>query len=142
MVEESTACDPVALVRRAFDAGNSGDIDAVVAFQAPDSVWDLSDLALGVFEGTAAIRGWLEDWFGAWADLRLDVREIVNLDQGVVFASVLEAGRPVEGGGHVEQERGWVILIDQGKILRTAIYLEHEEARAAAERLAQERADG
>jgi ketosteroid isomerase-like protein len=139
MVEGSTASDPVELVRRAFDAGNSGDIDAVVAFQTPDSVWDLSDLGLGVFEGGAAIRGWLEDWFGAWADLRLDVREIVNLGRGVVFACVLEAGRPAQGGGHVEQQRGWAILGANGKIARTAIYGDVGEARADAERLAQER---
>ena len=142
MVEESTAWDPVALVRRAFDAGNSGDIDAVVAFQAPDSVWDLSDLGLGVFEGAAAIRGWLEDWFEAWADLRLDVGEMVDFGQGVVFASVLEGGRPAQGGGHVEQQRWWAILGENGKIARTIIYADIDEARAAAERLAQERADG
>jgi ketosteroid isomerase-like protein len=142
MAEDSTSPDPVGLVRRAFDAGNRHDIEAVVAFQASDSVWDLSDLGLGVFEGAAAIRGWLEDWFGAWAGLRLDVGEMVDFGHGVVFASVLEGGHPAQGGGHIEQQRGWAILGESGKIARTMIYGNIDEARAAAERLAQERADG
>jgi hypothetical protein len=84
---------PVDLVREAFRAGNRRDLDAIVGFHATDAVWDLSDQGLGVFEGAGAVRGWLEDWFGAWADLHLDVREIVDLGTGVVFACVLEAGR-------------------------------------------------
>jgi ketosteroid isomerase-like protein len=139
MADEAATPDAVDLVRQAFDAGNGGDIDAVVAFQAPDSVWDLSDLGLGVFEGAAAIRGWLEDWFGAWVGLRLDMREIVDLGRGVVFASVLEGGRPAKGGGHIEQQRGWAILGENGKITHTMIYGDIDEARAAAERLAEER---
>jgi ketosteroid isomerase-like protein len=138
MAEESTTLE---LVRQAFDSGNRGDIDAVMGFQASESVWDLSDLGLGVFEGTTAIRAWLEDWFGAWVDLHLDVRETVDLGQGVVFASVLEGGRPALGGGHVEQQRGWSILGENGRITRTTIYGDIDEARAAAERVVQKRAD-
>jgi ketosteroid isomerase-like protein len=139
MPEGSMTPDPVDLVREAFDAGNRRDLDAIVGFHAADAVWDLSDQGLGVFEGAGAVRGWLEDWFGAWADLRLDVREIVDLGKGVVFACVLEAGRPAEGGGHVEQQRGWVVLAERGKLAHIAIMLDAPEARATAERLAQER---
>jgi ketosteroid isomerase-like protein len=139
MAEVDATPGPVDLVREAFGAGNRRDLDAIVGFHATDAVWDLSDQGLGVFEGAGAVRGWLEDWFGAWADLRLDVREIVDLGTGVVFACVLEAGRPAVGGGHVEQERGWVVLAEHGKLARIAIMLDAHEARAAAERLAKER---
>jgi ketosteroid isomerase-like protein len=139
MPEESTTPDLVELVRQAFDAGNRHDVDAIMGFHAPEAVWDLSDLGLGTFEGATAIRGWIEDWFGAWVDLRLDVQEIIDLGHGVVVSPVREEGRLAVGDGHVEQQRGWIILGGQGGIARTAIYLDPDEARAAAERLAEER---
>ena len=140
--DEPATPEPIDLVRQAFDAGNRHDVDAIVSFHAPEAVWDLSDQGLGSYEGAAAITGWIEDWFGTWADLRLDVLDVVELGHGVVFAQVREEGRFADGGGHAEQQRGWVILAAQGAIARTAIYLNADEARTAAERLAQERADG
>ena len=108
MPEESTTPDLVELVRQAFDAGNRHDVDAIMGLHAHDAVWDLSDQGLGTFEGVAAIRGWVEDWFGTWADLRLDVLDVVDLGHGgVVFSRVREEGRLAEGDGHVEQQRGW-----------------------------------
>ncbi len=142
MSEESTTPDLVELVRQAFDAGNRHDVDAIMGFHTPGAVWDLSDQGLGTFEGVAAIRGWVEDWFGTWADLHLDVLDVVDLGHGVAFSRVREEGRLPDGGGHVEQQRGWVILGDQGKIARTEIYLDIGAGCAAAERLAEERADG
>jgi ketosteroid isomerase-like protein len=139
MAEESTAPTPMELVRQAFDAGNRHDVDAIMGLHAPDAVWDLSDEGLGTFEGVAAIRGWVEDWFGVWVDLRLDVLDVVDLGHGVVFSRVREEGRLADGGGQVEQQRAWVILGGQGKIARTAIYLDIAAGCAAAERPADKR---
>ena len=137
--DESTTPNLVELTRRAFDAGSRHDIDAIMGFHAPDAAWDLSDLGLGTFDGAAAIRGFVEDWFATWQDLVLEVEEIVDLGHGVVFALVREEGRPTASGGHVEQRRGWVTLWVKGKIARIVIYLNIDEARAAAERLAESR---
>jgi len=137
MSEESLS--PVELVRQAFNAGNRHDVDTIMGFHAPEAVWDLSDQGLGTFEGAAAIRGWIEDWFRTWADLRLDVLDVVDLGHGVVFSRVRENGRLADGGGRVEQQRGWVILGVRGKIARTEIYLDIGAGSDAAERLAEER---
>ena len=110
-----------------------------MGLHAPEAVWDLSDQGLGTFEGVAAISGWVEDWFGTWADLRMDVLDVVDLGNGVVFSRVREEGRLADGDGHVEQQRGWVILGVQGKIGRAEIYLDIGAGCAAAERLAEER---
>ena len=139
MSQESTTRDLVELTRQAFDAGSRHDIDAIMGFHVPGAIWDLSDLGLGTFDGSAAIRGFVEDWFATWQDLVLEAEEIVDLGQGVVFAPVREEGRPTASGGHVEQQRGWVTLWVEGNITRIVIYLEIDEARAAAERLAEER---
>jgi ketosteroid isomerase-like protein len=139
MPEESTTPDLVELVRRAFEAANRHDVHAVMGFYAPDAVWDLSDLGPGTFEGAAAIRDFIEDWFGTWEDHLVETEAIVDLGHGVVFSSVREDGRLAGSDGHVEQRRGWVILGAQEQIERVEIYLDIDEARAAAERLAEER---
>jgi hypothetical protein len=57
-----------------------------------------------------------------------------------VFAVVVQEGVPAgsAGHGHVSQREGWVFLWERGLIARLTIS-EVDEARAAAERLAEER---
>jgi ketosteroid isomerase-like protein len=139
MAQEPTTPDLDELTRRAFEVAKSHDLDAIMSFFAPDAVWDLSDLGLEIFEGAAAIRRFLEEWFGTFEDHRADVEEIFDLGSGVVFSRVREEGRLVGSGGRVEQHRGWVVLWVRGEIVRGGVYLAPDEARAAAERLAEER---
>ena len=87
MPEESTTTDPVELTRLAFEAVNQRDIDAVMSFFAPDGVLD-GRAAGGLYEGRAAIRGFLDDWFSSFAELRMEVEELVVLDDGVLLAVV------------------------------------------------------
>ena len=137
MPEESTTSDLVELVRRQFEAGNRRDLDAVTSSFAPDAVMD--GRALGDhFEGRAAIRSFVEEWFGAYEELEYGLEEVRDLGNGVVFAVVVQDGRLVGSAGHVRQREGWVFLWVGGLIARLSIY-DLDEARAAAERLAQER---
>jgi ketosteroid isomerase-like protein len=139
MSQESTTPDLVELTRHAFEVANRHDLDALMGFYAPDAVWDLSDLGIGTFEGDAAIRSFIEDWWGTWGDHLIEVREILHLGDGVVFSSVREDGRLVGSDGHVEQRRGWVFQWLQEKIAWIETYLAIDDARAAAERLAESR---
>lgn len=41
-----------------------------MSFHASDAVWDASKTGAGTFEGAAAVRGFLEDWYGAFDELR------------------------------------------------------------------------
>ena len=137
MPEESATDEAVELVRRQFDAGNRGDLDAVTSSFAPDGVFD--GRALGDhFEGRAAIRSFLEDWFGAYEELEFGLEEVRDLGKGVVFSVVNQDGRPAGSAGHVRQREGWVYVCVGGLITSLTIS-DIDEARAAAERLAQER---
>ena len=137
MPEESTTSDLVELVRRQFEAGNRRDLDAVTSSFAPDAVMD--GRALGDhFEGRAAIRSFIEDWFGAYEELKFALEEVRDLGKGVVFAVVIQNGRPVGSAGHVRQREGWVYVWVGGLIAQFTVS-DIDEARAAAERLAQER---
>jgi ketosteroid isomerase-like protein len=135
MSEESTIPDLAELTRLAFEAVNRRDIDAVMGFFAPDAFL----AGFEVVEGRAAIRGFLDEWFGSFAELRFEVEEFVVLDDGVVLAVVSQEGRPVGVDGQVHQREGWAIHWSaDGLIVRLTTDNDIDEARAAAERLAQE----
>ena len=137
MSEESTTPDLVELVRRQSEAGNRRDLDAVTSSFAPDAVFE--GRALGdTFEGRAAIRSFLENWFGAYEELAFGFEEVRDLGKGVVFAVVTQNGRLVGSAGHVRQREGWIYVWARGLIARLTIH-EVDEARATAERLAEER---
>jgi ketosteroid isomerase-like protein len=137
MSEESTTPEPAELTRRVFEAVNQPDIDAVMSFFAPDAVLDGR---VEVVEGRAAIRGFLDDWFGSFAELRMEVEEFVVLDDGVVLAVVKQEGRPVGVGGQVHQREGWAICWSaDGLLVRLTTRTDIDEARSAAERLAESR---
>jgi len=137
--EEATTPDLVEVTRRALEAGSRHDIDALMGFYAPNAVWDMSNVGIGTFEGVAAIRSFVEDWLGTWGDHTIEAEEIVDLGHGVVLSSVREDGRLVGSDGHVEQRRVGVLVWVRGVIERNATYADINEARAAAERLAEER---
>ena len=114
----------------------SGEANINMCF-APDAVMD--GRALGDhFEGRAAIRSFIEDWFGVYEELEFGLEEVHDLGKGVVFAVVTQNGRPVGSAGHVQQREGWVYVWVGGLIAQFTIS-DIDEARAAAERLAQER---
>jgi ketosteroid isomerase-like protein len=137
MTEESTTPDVVELVRKQVEALDRGDIDGVMSTVTEDGVLD-GRLAGGFFEGRAAIRGFLEEWFEVYEELGFEIEEISHLGAEVVFAVVIQDGRLAGGGGHVRQREGWVYLCVGGLVARLTTS-DVDEARAAAERLAQER---
>jgi ketosteroid isomerase-like protein len=141
MTEEPTTPDLVELTRRAVECASRGDLDAVLGFFAPDAEWDSWRVG-ETFEGRAAIRQRFEDWHGVFEDLNFEIREILDLGNGVVFAAVHQDARPTGSSAHVEAQEGWVVVWEEGLIVRRAAFADIDEARAAAERLAKERADG
>jgi ketosteroid isomerase-like protein len=139
MSEESTTPDLVELTRRQFEAVNRGDLDALLSFFAPDVVVDLSQRDLPSFEGVPAIRGFLEDWIGSYEELRWEPEEVLDLGNGVVFAVVYQNARPAGSTGQVWQREGWVWVWVGDLTARMTTYGDIDEARAAAERFAEER---
>src|SRR3954470_11233915 len=137
MPDESTAPNPAELTRRAFEAVNRRDIDAVMSFFAPDAVLDGR---LFLAEGRGAIRDFLDDWLGSYAEVRYEVEEFVVLDDGVVLAVVKQEGRPVGVEGQVHQREGWAICWSaDGLLVRLTTRTDIDEVHAAAERTAESR---
>jgi ketosteroid isomerase-like protein len=135
--QESTTPDLVELVGRAFEAVNRRDVDAVINSFAVDAVFE--GRALGdIFEGHTVIRSFIEEWFGLYEELEYRLEEARDLGNGVVFAVVVQDGRPVGSAGHVHQREGWVVVWVRDSIARITVS-EVDEGRAAAERLAKSR---
>ena len=142
MTDESTTPDLVELQKRLTEAANRRDVDAIVAFYAPDGVYDMSPMGMGTFEGQVGSRGFLEDWFVSYEEYELEAEESLDLGKGVGFRVLIQKGRPVGSSGEVQLRYAAVGVWDDGKIARMTNYNDIDEARAAAERVAQERAGG
>lgn len=136
MSERSTAPDLVALVRRAYEASSDGDLDVMIAVYGPDAI--LVTERFGRFEGPAAIRGYYKDWLGSFEDLVIEL-DLQDLGSGVVFAGQLLRGRHPSSISEIHMANAAVHEFADGLIVRSTTYVDVDEARAAAGRLARER---
>ena len=110
-----------------------------MSFYAPDAVWDVSSAGFGIFEGVAAIRGFLEDWIGVYEEHEYKQEEGQDLGNGVLFVVASLGGRLVGSAGRVQERWGYTVTWADGMIVRVILSADIDEARAAAERLAESR---
>jgi ketosteroid isomerase-like protein len=140
MSEESTTPDLVELTRSLWEAASRRDCDAVMGFFGPEPVWETTLVTL---DGSAAIRERLEEWFGAFDVLEFELEETLDLGNGVTLAVVNQRARPAgsssSSGGYIERQEALIGVWHEGVVTRATTFLDIDEARAAAERLAKER---
>ena len=140
MPEESATPDPIGLTRDFYDAmDREWDFDALAVFFAPEAVWDLSESHLGRYEGIGAIRDFLVGYWETWEDHHHEIEEILDLGHGVLSVAIREDGCPRDSRARVQARHLQVFEWVRGQILRITGYPDINEARAAAERLAEER---
>jgi ketosteroid isomerase-like protein len=138
MPEKSPTPDLVALTRQAIDASRRGDYDAAMGLFAPDVVWESLD-GLGMFEGAAAVRGFLEDFRSGYESFETEPEEILDMGRGIVFVVIRHTGRVRGGAGAVEGRFAWAIGSEQGLVVHVKAGSDIGKVRRAAERLAEER---
>ena len=140
MSEKSATRDPVELTRRFYETmDRDWDFDALAGFFASDAVWDLSGSHLGVYEGVAAIGDFLVSYWATWEDHHHEIEEILDFGHGVLSVGIWEDGCPRGSDRRVQARHLQVFEWVQGEIVRITGYPDIDEARAAAERLAEER---
>ena len=137
MSEDSTTPDPVELARRFLAAVNRRDVDAVERFYAQDSV--LRSAEIGTLAGPAAIRSFFEDMLSRYDEFHGELEEIIDLGSGVGFLVTVCRGRPVGSEEEVQLRLASVLVGTESVIQRQTNYLDIDEARVAAERLAASR---
>jgi limonene-1,2-epoxide hydrolase len=126
------------LMRRFTDTLERRDFDEALRFFGPDPEWDMSAMGMGTFNGPVAIRGLLEDWTASYDEWEIQFEQPLDFGSGVMLASFLERGRPAGSTGSVQLRYAAVGQWAADMILRVATYSDIDEARAAAEQLAQE----
>ena len=140
MDEESTTPDLEELSRRLNEAVNRGDFDTAAAMYTPDAVYDGTPMDGEVTKGRDAIRGFLEEWFGAYEEWEQVAEESRDLGNGVRFGVNRQRARPAGSSGLVELHYAFVAIVRGDSLIeRVTYYADIDEARAAAERLAEER---
>jgi ketosteroid isomerase-like protein len=139
MPHESTTPAPEEAVRRSMAAAARHDFDGVLAAYRPDAVWDMSTTGVGVFEGRDAIRGFFEDWLAAYEQYEHLIEQFRDPGSGVTLGAYLRRGRPAGSRGFVALRYADVETWRDGLIERSTNHTDVDEARAAAERLAEER---
>jgi|SRR5271169_453474 len=137
MSEETATPDLVELVRSFLDTANQRDFAALMSYFAEDAVWGTR--IIGVFEGRAAIRSFIEAWFGTYQDYEQSLEEVHELANGVTVSVVVAHGKHGESGSVIEQRIVGVGTWRDGLIKSMTTYGDIVEGRAAAERLAEER---
>src|SRR6266576_1942269 len=116
MSQESTTPDLVQLGDRFLEAVNRRDFDAMLSFFAPDAVWENMG-ALGTFEGEAAIRGFLQDWYASYEELEIEPEERLDLGNGVTFSVGIQKARLVGSSGEIRHRNAVVTVWVDGLIV-------------------------
>ena len=127
----------VDLVRRAFDAFNRGGRDARAseAVLAPDVVWEValgvSDFD-GVYRGRAAVRRFWRTWVADFADLRLEIEELIDAGERV-FCVIRPMGRGRRSGIQVTGGLTFpVFTVRDGLVVRYQLFADRQKALEAA----------
>jgi ketosteroid isomerase-like protein len=141
MPEESTTPDLEELGRRSLEAAKRGDVPTMLSNFDPDSVWDDTAIGLGTHDGLEEIREHLEDWIGSYEEFEVKIEEWLDLGNGVTLEVNVQKGRPLGSTGEVHLRYAGVTIWVDGKVKRFTTYTDIDEARAAAKRLAEERAE-
>jgi len=136
MPKESTTAGLVELARRSVEAE---DLEAALSFYAAHAVWDASPWEMGVFEGGTAVRGFFEDWRSSDYRIERTAEEIRDLGNESTFAVIVEGAHVVGSSGSVQLRYAAVAQWTDGLIVRNTTYTDITQARAADERLVEER---
>ena len=122
----------VALVRRGFASANAGDWESFFRDVAPNWELDWSRTrgpeVPGVYRGEEAQRVFL-DWVESWQSVWIEPHEFIELGEHVVVPSTMHfVGRD---GIEVEARNTWTVTIRDGKIVRSCLYQDKQEALKA-----------
>ena len=91
-----------------------------------------------MYEGPAAIRAFIGEWWDVFEELALEPENILDLGRGIVFSLVRQTARPANSTGRVQRREAYVLEWVEDMIRQVTVYTDIDDGRAAAERLAEE----
>lgn len=123
----------VETVRRAHDALNSGDVEALVAECAPSFRLDMSDRVLNpdVYEGHEGIRRFVAEVHDAWEAFTWEPEELVESGE-LVLALVRSTGRGRGSGLELERRAAMLWTVPEERAVSLRFFRDRDAARRAA----------
>jgi ketosteroid isomerase-like protein len=128
----------VEVFRRAFEEFTRGGWEPLFGtIWAPEIVWDMSPAGiagLGVYHGFDELTSFFEDWFSTFPfdDWEQELDKVIDCGDEVVVALTRQRGRGSASGVSVELEYAQVITFRGGKIVRSVVYTDRDQALKAA----------
>jgi ketosteroid isomerase-like protein len=124
----------VALMRRALEAFNSGDPDAVAELAHPEAQLEENTPGLDrVYVGPEGFRQWYQEAvIEAWEDFRVDDQELRALDHEQVLLHGRLRARGRQSGVEVDMSTFQIIGVKDGMVARRRQYFTEAEALEAA----------
>jgi ketosteroid isomerase-like protein len=122
------------LVRRALDAYQRGDYEALLAFMHPEvEVYSTPELANPVEAvGREAWLRWIGDWLEVWESFEIEALAIDSVGDHHVIADMRQYGKGKGSGIEVELRVTYMFDIRDGVATRYHLYPDREQALAAA----------
>ena len=121
----------VEIVRRVFAAG-AEDLDAIIALHHPD--WEGYIPAeypiSGTWRGLDGVRGFVEEWLGAFDQFSIEAEEFIDHDDAV-FVAVAYTGRGLGSEVTLTDKWFYVYRVRDGKVYRWQPYRTRPEALEA-----------
>jgi len=121
------------IVRRAFDAFNSKDIERILAVMHPAAEIDVPasrSVEPDVYHGHAGVRRYFEGTWDGWDDVRFEVERLWDAD-GCVVVAIHVTGRGKRTAIVTEMRSGGVFTVDKRLVLRIRVYATAAQALEA-----------
>jgi uncharacterized protein (TIGR02246 family) len=124
----------VELVRRFIAAWSAHDRARMAELLHPDAVFHsaVTNVVGETFHGRDQILGVFDRWDEEWSEIRWEIDEVIDVDdfRVVTLHRVIATGRA--SGIETVRELGGLIEIRDGRVVSQWIYLDRDEALAAA----------
>ena len=123
------SADDLEVIRRTYEAYARGDAAATIAGYTEDNEWDVRRFRLdaeethGIDEAAEGIR----TWRSAWRDHFFELESLTDAGDCVV-AVINEGGVGRASGAPVRLRYGQIITVRDGKIAKTVVYRDAEDA--------------
>jgi len=122
--------------KRGLEAGNRGDVDALLAELHPEIEWHSALHALmggqqTVFRGHDGVRRMIGDLYETFAEVHIEMSEFRDLGDGLVAIGRTRT-RGKASGAETETPLAFVTEIRNGKTISIRAYLDKAEALEAA----------
>jgi ketosteroid isomerase-like protein len=126
--------EQIEIVKRALDAWNRGDVDAMVAEASPDGEYAIAEQNPNarLLHGRDEIADYLRDWLDTIHGLRYEPQEMRDVGGAVLVLGTMSGRVGAEDGPELTAELAFVLRFDGDVVVRTEEYLDHRQALAAA----------